>query len=412
MDGNILLKATLVVAFCTAKETLGQSLTSLQQCAANIACSLDYQHIFQGQLDNLSSSLMNEILKERINTNTALIPMLRDVDMLKYNTTNQIDGMVRHIGTIDAELAHDREYLGNLTRGLYILNNEFHAEQVIRYQDVHRLVMELDGVKHNIAVLKSSLNQLLGLPANYTDPALHYCPEKDAQILELQHNLTKLNSQYLVAETASNNAQAIMFLLQKQVVDLKGNVSVLTNELDMKNKIIASLQIQLQIAKNNQGLPVSVGSCNTSLGMESGYIQDSAITASDIHQGYAASAARLNNKSGWYTSEKAQSQDWLQIDLGLPKYVSQVATQGAPCCEVMVTNYTLQYSLDNIVWKDYEEHCQIKYFPGNSDQTSVVVHTLSNPILSRFIRFVVKDFKKDGSSNYVGMRVELYGCSV
>ncbi|KAL3883447.1 hypothetical protein ACJMK2_029708 [Sinanodonta woodiana] len=412
MDGSALLKASLILAFCIAKETLGQDVASLQQCAANLACSLDYQHIFKSQLDNLSNSLMNEILKERVSMNTDMVPMMRDLDILKYNTSNQIDGMVRHIGTIDAELAHDREYLGNLTRGLYILNNEFHAEQVVRYQDVHKLVTELDGVKHNIAVLKNSLNQLLGLPENYTDPALHYCPEKDAVILELQHNLTKLNSQYLIADTASNNAQAIMFLLQKQVVDLKGNVAILTNELDMKNKIITSLQIQLQNAKNNQGRHVSVESCNASLGMESGNIQDSAITASDVHQGYTASAARLNNKSGWYTSEKAQSQDWLQIDLGQPQYVTIVATQGAPCCEVMVTNYTLQYSQDNIVWKDYEEHCQIKLFSGNSDQTSVVAHTLSDPIFSRFIRFVVKDFKKDGSSNYVGMRVELFGCTV
>ena len=47
---------------------------------------------------------------------------------------------------------------------------------------------------------------------------------------------------------------------------------------------------------------------------------------------------------------------------------------------------------------------------GNSDVSTVVEQTLDTPIQARYVRFNVVGFKKDGVSNYVGMRVELYGC--
>ena len=59
-----------------------------------------------------------------------------------------------------------REFLGNLTRGLYILNDDFHKESNIRYKDVHNLVVSLDDVKAKMTALQTQVNQLMGVTGN------------------------------------------------------------------------------------------------------------------------------------------------------------------------------------------------------------------------------------------------------
>jgi hypothetical protein len=54
-----------------------------------------------------------------------------------------------------------RQYLANLTQGLYILNDEFHRENMIRYQDVHQLVLHLNTAKNDISNLQVAMNTLL-----------------------------------------------------------------------------------------------------------------------------------------------------------------------------------------------------------------------------------------------------------
>lgn len=162
--------------------------------------------------------------------------------------------------------------------------------------------------------------------------------------------------------------------------------------------------------------------CNSDLGMKSGIIPPSAVTASASQSGYEPTHARLDDGQGWYSPERTSSSDYLQIDTGTIHYITKVATQvrigcrervlqnsntvttawllyylvhistkyviylliwikahlvfkttpelnaarygnnvyfqGAPCCDVMVTNYTLQYSTDGTTWKDYKKDCQ------------------------------------------------------
>lgn len=52
--------------------------------------------------------------------------------------------------------------MANITQGLYILNDEFHRENMIRYQDVHKLVLELSTARNDIANLQTAVNALLG----------------------------------------------------------------------------------------------------------------------------------------------------------------------------------------------------------------------------------------------------------
>ena len=92
------------------------------------------------------------------------------------------------------------------------------------------------------------------------------------------------------------------------------------------------------------------------LGMESGVIPDSQITASSVNNNNNSPArARLNNL-GW-TAALNDLKSWLQIDLGTYKIVTRVATRGSSQSVrgSWVTSYRLQYSDDGFIFHFYQE---------------------------------------------------------
>ncbi|EDO33727.1 predicted protein, partial [Nematostella vectensis] len=151
------------------------------------------------------------------------------------------------------------------------------------------------------------------------------------------------------------------------------------------------------------------------LGVESGYILNSQITASTIWGVYHEPwRARLNNPmilggsvGSWSASINVIDQ-WLQVDLGSEKTITKVATQGRPnfAGYQWVTRYVIQYSLDQATWSFCSEGGAIKEFQGNTDQSTAVGHYLPSPVSARYVRFVVKAWH-----NHISMRVELYGCT-
>lgn len=73
--------------------------------------------------------------------------------------------------------------------------------------------------------------------------------------------------------------------------------------------------------------------CSNLLGMLSGLIPDSQISASSI-RGYdwSPSMARLvSSRSGWFprVPQAQPGEEWLQVDLGVPKNIKGVIIQGA-----------------------------------------------------------------------------------
>ena len=94
--------------------------------------------------------------------------------------------------------------------------------------------------------------------------------------------------------------------------------------------------------------------CIEPLGMESGVIRDSQITASSFHNNNPAQA-RLN-KLGW-TAALNDPKSWLQIDLGSYKIVTRLATRGSSQSVTgsWVTMYRLQYSDDGFMFHFYQE---------------------------------------------------------
>ena len=99
------------------------------------------------------------------------------------------------------------------------------------------------------------------------------------------------------------------------------------------------------------------------LGMESGAIADSQLTASselDIHHGIRR--ARLHTKEtsvysrGSWISENNDLNQWYQVDLGKITPVTHVATQGRNSWSPaqMVTKYKLQFSDDGASFLFYK----------------------------------------------------------
>ncbi|XP_078362974.1 uncharacterized protein LOC144647098 [Oculina patagonica] len=150
------------------------------------------------------------------------------------------------------------------------------------------------------------------------------------------------------------------------------------------------------------------------LGMESGAILDSQISASSkFDSNHAAIQGRLNfkvtgAKEGGWCARANDVYQWLQVDLiGQYTRVARVATQGRNAVNQWVTMYKLQYSNDAVNFQYYREQGQTvdKVFAGNKDQDTVVSHDLNPPIRARFIRF-----RPVAWYGHISMRVELYDC--
>ncbi|XP_035673281.1 uncharacterized protein LOC118413827 isoform X5 [Branchiostoma floridae] len=147
------------------------------------------------------------------------------------------------------------------------------------------------------------------------------------------------------------------------------------------------------------------------LGMESGAIPDSHLTASTSYGSSAhdASKARLHSQEGagaWCAAQNNNKQ-WLQVDVGAETTVAGVITQGrsSNTYPQRVTSYKLRFSRDGITWSTYLDKLgREKIFAGNSDQDTEVRHLLDPPVTARYVRFWPQTWV-----HHVSMRVEVLG---
>eukprot|EP00058_Branchiostoma_floridae_P006895 XP_002592383.1 hypothetical protein BRAFLDRAFT_67247 [Branchiostoma floridae] len=98
--------------------------------------------------------------------------------------------------------------------------------------------------------------------------------------------------------------------------------------------------------------------CQVPLGMESGAIPDSDITASSSHPYFAPYQGRLNGVAGYgaWAARANEIGQWLQVDLGEIKRVTGTVIQGRHTTEhgeQFVTSYKLQYRAAWNSWTTY-----------------------------------------------------------
>ncbi|XP_031574613.1 uncharacterized protein LOC116308348 isoform X2 [Actinia tenebrosa] len=158
-------------------------------------------------------------------------------------------------------------------------------------------------------------------------------------------------------------------------------------------------------------LPPSSPACNEALGLESGWIENSAVTASSNWDAqHMAWRARLNIEkqgsfTGGWSARTNNVNQWIQVDFGRSTRVTAVATQGRQDSDQWVTRYTLSYGNNPNDLSSYRVNGYTKQFNGNTNRNTVVKHTLSPAAEGRYIRLHPKAWK-----GHISMRMEFYGC--
>lgn len=155
-------------------------------------------------------------------------------------------------------------------------------------------------------------------------------------------------------------------------------------------------------------------SCFLPLGMESGYLPDSALSASTSYSAnHISKFSRLNKipakgKAGAWCAASNNHNQWLQVFFGRETTVTKVAIQGRyDCCSQWVASFKLSYSSDGIHWAWYRlSDGQTKIFGGNVDENTPVYNFLHPHIEATYIRFHPWTWH-----NHISMRAEVYGCN-
>ncbi|XP_035699293.1 uncharacterized protein LOC118431952, partial [Branchiostoma floridae] len=147
--------------------------------------------------------------------------------------------------------------------------------------------------------------------------------------------------------------------------------------------------------------------CNQPLGMVSGAIADSQLTASSAQPGYEAFKARINGTRSWHMAQ-LDTQQWLQVDLGQLKIVTGIQTQGK--WGGRVTSYRLLFHGQDMAgnWTAYTQLGGGQVLEGNSDGDSIVQHDLHVPMVTRYMR--VNPVTWPGV--LPRLRMELLGCNI
>uniref|UniRef100_UPI00358EFCEC coagulation factor V-like isoform X2 n=1 Tax=Myxine glutinosa TaxID=7769 RepID=UPI00358EFCEC len=151
--------------------------------------------------------------------------------------------------------------------------------------------------------------------------------------------------------------------------------------------------------------------CRGPLGLKSGLIKDSQLTASSSDGSWQPHLARLDQSgfiNAWSSNTFAAS--WLQVDLDQPMVVTGLMTQGASWLgsTQATTSFRLSYSRDGKSWESYRiaSSPMDKVFHGIADSDSIQENLLDIPIIARLFRIY--------PLGYIGrptLRLEILGCN-
>uniref|UniRef100_A0A3Q1BBA2 Contactin associated protein-like 5a n=1 Tax=Amphiprion ocellaris TaxID=80972 RepID=A0A3Q1BBA2_AMPOC len=112
--------------------------------------------------------------------------------------------------------------------------------------------------------------------------------------------------------------------------------------------------------------------------------------------------------AGGWSPMVTDQEPWLQVDLREQMEVTAVSTQGRYDSWDWVSGFLLLYSDSGRAWKQYRQEDGVGRIVGNVNSEAVVQSKLSHPVRTRFLRFVPLDWNPSG---WMGLRVEVYGCS-
>uniref|UniRef100_A0A8C5P4A7 Neuropilin n=1 Tax=Jaculus jaculus TaxID=51337 RepID=A0A8C5P4A7_JACJA len=152
--------------------------------------------------------------------------------------------------------------------------------------------------------------------------------------------------------------------------------------------------------------------CMEALGMESGEIHSDQITASSQYStNWSAERSRLNYPENGWTPGEDSYREWIQVDLGLLRFVTAVGTQGAISKETKKKYYVKTYRVDissnGEDWITMKEGNKPIIFQGNTNPTDIVFGVFPKPLITRFVRIKPMTWETG-----ISMRFEVYGCKI
>ncbi|XP_071801474.1 retinoschisin-like [Asterias amurensis] len=175
------------------------------------------------------------------------------------------------------------------------------------------------------------------------------------------------------------------------------------------------------ISGNEKRAPVKVSVSFEKLGLEDGSIPDESLSASSSWEphGYhtdtsTPAGGRLNkippdaNIIGAWHPKVADTNQWIQVDLGNPTYVTGVLTQGRHAINSQwVTKYKVQFEPPSpaCLVDVNDQFGQTQIFNGNTDRDSIVERRFFKPVLAVKIRIVPVAWNV-----FIALRFELIGC--
>ncbi|XP_061301884.1 coagulation factor VIII isoform X3 [Pezoporus flaviventris] len=151
--------------------------------------------------------------------------------------------------------------------------------------------------------------------------------------------------------------------------------------------------------------------CQNALGLASGHIADSQITASGQYGQWAPYLARLDNTGSINAWSTDRNNAWIQVDLLRLMIIHGIKTQGArqKFSSLYISQFVVFYSFDRQRWKKYKGNTtssQMLFF-ANVDATGVKENRFNPPIIARYIRINPTHY-----SIRTTMRMELIGCDL
>nr|ACO95359.1 coagulation factor VIII isoform a precursor (predicted) [Dasypus novemcinctus] len=151
--------------------------------------------------------------------------------------------------------------------------------------------------------------------------------------------------------------------------------------------------------------------CQIPLGMASGHIKDSQITASGQYGEWAPKLARLHytgSVNAWSTKDPFS---WIKVDLLAPMIIHGIKTQGArqKFSSLYVSQFIIMYSLDGKKWQTYRGNSTgtLMVFFGNVDSSGIKHNMFNPPIIARYIRLHPTHYSIRST-----LRMELMGCDL
>uniref|UniRef100_A0A8K9V1R3 Discoidin, CUB and LCCL domain containing 2 n=1 Tax=Oncorhynchus mykiss TaxID=8022 RepID=A0A8K9V1R3_ONCMY len=158
--------------------------------------------------------------------------------------------------------------------------------------------------------------------------------------------------------------------------------------------------------------------CYGTLGLESGVVRDSQLSASSVWEWsdvigqpseWAPSGARLKRVGLPWASAHSDQQQWLQVDLKKEKRITGITTTGSTLLEYQfyVSAYRILYSNDGQYWSTYREAdaTQDKSFQGNTNYLQEVRNNFIPPIEARYVRMSPTQWHQR-----IALKFELLGC--